>query len=1332
MTIPPYFGPRMSFAHLHVHTEYSLLDGFSNIRKLIQRVKEMEMPAVAITDHGTMFGVIDFYKAANAAGVKPVIGLEAYMAARGMQDRDPKLDRSSYHLLLLAENDTGYKNLLKIASAAQLDGFYYFPRIDHDFLAAHSDGLICTSGCMSAEIPRALVDQHPEEAVRRMNWYFDVFGPDRFYVELQQHNIKEITELNRNLVQLGARYSARFVATNDVHYINPEDARLQDILLAIQTQTVLSDPSRMRMTDDSYYLRTPQEMSQLFAEVPEALSNTLLIAERCNVDLSFKGYHLPEFPVPEGFTAQSYLRHLCEVGARKRYGDRASTEEVQLRLDRELEIVHKMGFDAYFLIVSDLCRHAREQRIWYNARGSAAGSIIAYVLQITLVDPLKHDLLFERFLNPSRISMPDIDLDFQDDHRSQMLEYCTQKYGSDRVAQIITFGTMGTKAALRDVGRVMDIPLNEVDRVAKLVPFVPGHATTMRDALALPEFKEAYDSQPHLHELIDVAARMEGTVRNAGTHAAGVVISDKPILDYLPLHRPTSGSEDTPIKTVTQFEMGMLDSLGMLKVDFLGLITLTVMQRACEMIEKRHGIKLHLNNIPLDDPKAFELLGNGQTAGVFQLEGGGMTRYLVQMKPQKLDHIIAMVALYRPGPMPFIPNYIARMHGEEKVEYRHPALKPIFDSTYGIAVYQEQLMRAAVDLAGYTPAESDELRSAISKKKKHEIEKHRRKFVAGAVQHGMQREIADAIYADWEEFARYGFNKSHAADYGVIAVQTAYLKANFPAEYMAALLSASAGQTEKVALYAGDARSMGVPVLPPDINASGWDFQIEDSVDGPSIRFGLGAIKNLGHSAMEQLLARREKAGAFRDLNDFARRVDLRMIGKRGLECLVKVGAMDTLGDRTAMLASLERIVAVSSNHFRAQEAGQLSLFGAATGVEERLTLPSVNPVDKRELLAWERELIGLYVSDHPLTPYQQTLAKVSTHLSSQLPEAQNNEQVTVAGLVTAIRPYVTKVGKPMGFVTIEDIQGNIELVLFPRTWDRTHAQLQVDQIVVVDGKVDTGSTPPKILADVLRADLEAAAAEAVSGRSRAPQRKTRSARVGGGTRASSSARRVQSSPGSGGGAGSNSVPSVDPPPKQDSGPALDGDGLPPPPDNFPADWETKWQPSFENAAIAARQPAGTQGSTPDEGPHAEPPSTANSLSGPAPVEDAPIAAPTPTEAAVSSTSGPAPAPGPAGAARYVPVADQHIPVDHAPQQITILMRATGDKERDRRRIKTIHGTLTSFHGHDRFSFHIFEDGRGILLDFPAATTNICMELMSRLQKLLGEESWRVEDITLQ
>ena len=1332
----------MSFAHLHVHTEYSMLDGFSNIKKLVKRVKELEMPAVAITDHGTMFGVIDFFKAAKAEGVKPIIGVEAYMAARGMADRDPKLDRSSYHLLLLAENETGYKNLLKLSSAAQLDGFYYYPRIDRDFLAAHSEGIICTSGCMSAEIPRALLNDQPEEAVKRMNWYYDVFGPDRFFVELQQHNIKEITDLNRKLVEMGARYSARYIATNDVHYINPEDARLQDILLAIQTQSFLSDKERMRMTDDSYYLRTPAEMNRLFAEVPEALSNTLLIAERCNVDLSFKGYHLPDFPVPEGFTAGTYLRYLCAEGAKKRYQQDANSPRVRERLDYELGIIHKMGFDAYFLIVWDLCRHALENGIWYNARGSAAGSIVAYVLEIALVDPLQHNLLFERFLNPGRISMPDIDLDFRDDRRGEMLEYCTRKYGNDKVAQIITFGTMGTKAALRDVARVMEIPLPEVDRVAKLVPFVSGRNTTMEDAMAVPEFKEIYKSQSHLRELIDTAAKMEGTVRNAGTHAAGVVISDKPILEYLPLHRPTSNSEETPIKTVTQFEMGILDSLGMLKVDFLGLITLSVMAKACDMIEKRHGIKFDLNNIPLDDPKSFEIMGSGQTAGIFQVEGGGMTRWLVQMKPKTLDNIIAMVALYRPGPMAFIPDYIARMHGEAEVEYRHPKLEPIFKDTYGIPVYQEQLMSAAVELAGYTPSESDELRKAISKKKKEDIEKHRKKFVDGAVKHGMEKEIAESIYSDWEEFARYGFNKSHAADYGVIAVETAYLKVHYTAEYMTALLSASAGQTEKIALYVADARAMGVPVLAPEINASHWDFSIEDIDNKPHIRFGLGAIKNAGQAAVELIIAEREANGKFADLNDFARRVDLRAVGKRALECLIKVGAMDCFGNRSALLASLDRIVAISSNHFRASEAGQMSLFGGTTGVSESITLPDVTNVDRREMLNWERELIGLYISDHPLTPYQQTFTQIVSYFSGQLHNAQHEEKVRVAGLITAVRPYTTKTNKPMGFVSIEDVQGNIELVLFPRTWAQYREQMTVGQIIIVEGKADTGSTPPKILVDTIRTEikiLEPLDSLPLS----QPEFDTFFEETppppNGGRVTDVNYKSTQPKPGNPQRKNIPVKPTIPPPihqaaekpasypvklPVNDS---WDDSDVPPPPDNFPDDWDTQWQPSFEEATIAARPEPKV-----DIEPVATPPLRQTEE---IPVQikyEEPKQVESPREAIAVQTVHVEPSTPQAPPSIYVPLVKEEKDKDHPPQQITVTLRTTGDKDHDRRRIKTIYGTLISFHGRDRFSFQIFENGSGYLIDFPNDTTRVCPEMLERLKKLIGEENWRVEEITFQ
>ncbi|MEA2008422.1 MAG: DNA polymerase III subunit alpha, partial [Chloroflexota bacterium] len=858
----------MSFVHLHVHTQYSLLDGFSSIPKLVQWTKDMGMPAVAITDHGNMFGVVEFFKAAKKAEIKPIIGLEGYMAARTMQDREVKKDKKSSHILLLAETQTGYQNLLKIASASQLEGFYYKPRIDHDYLAEHAEGLIVTTACMAGEIPRAIQNGQFKQAREKMAWYFDVFGRDHFFLELQEHNIPELTQVNKKLLEMGKEFNARYVATNDVHYVEPSDARLQDVLLAIQTGKLLADPNRMHMSGADYHLRSPQEMKDLFGDVPGAIENTLWIAERCNTDLSFTEYHLPDFSVPNGETAQSYLRNLCESGLRKRYGDRADAPEVRGRLEHELKIINDMGFDAYFLIVWDICQYAQRHKIWYNARGSAAGSIVAYSLEITPLDPLPHDLIFERFLNPGRVNMPDIDLDFPDDRRTELMHYCADTYGNDKVAQIITFGTMKARAAIRDVGRVMDIPLSEVDRVAKTIPNQPPKsiAEALKDST---EFKKLYDGAPYLRDLIDTAKEMEGTIRNAGTHAAGVVVTDKPVVEYVPLHRPTGNVGDSPINTVTQFEMGIVDYLGLLKIDFLGLSTLTIMAQASELIQERHGIKFTLDNIPLDDPETYQLLGRGDTIGVFQVESSGMRRYLKSMKPTKLEHVIAMVALYRPGPMDFIPDYIARMHGEQEVTYQHPALAPIYEETYGLPVYQEQIMHSAVAVAGYTPSESDSLRKAVAKKKKKDIEKHRQKFIEGAVNEGMARETATAIFKDWEKFARYGFNKSHAADYGMIAVQTAYLKVHYSVEYMTALLTVYQRNTDNVTLYASECRLMGIEVLPPNVNYSNWGFTIEDDAEGEScIRFGLGAVKNVGEGPVETICAGRKET-PFADINDF-------------------------------------------------------------------------------------------------------------------------------------------------------------------------------------------------------------------------------------------------------------------------------------------------------------------------------------------------------------------------------------------------------------------------------------------------------------------------------
>ncbi|MCW5875682.1 MAG: DNA polymerase III subunit alpha [Anaerolineales bacterium] len=1054
-----------------------MLDGFSKIPELVGQAKALGMQHLAITDHGAMYGVIDFFNAAKEQDIHPIIGMEAYLAARGMQDRDSELDKHSSHLLLLAETQEGYQNLLKIASRAQLDGFYYYPRIDHEFLAQHAKGLIATTGCLSAEIPRAILREKIDEARQKLDWYYEVFGPNNFYFELQDHPIEELGPVNRVLKDLGGRYQANFVATNDVHYIRPEDARLQDILLCVQTGSRYGETKRMRMSGTDYYLRSEEEMQTLFAGQEDALRNTVLIAERCQVDLSTQGYHLPEFEVPEGYDEQSYMRMLCEEGLRRRYPGREDDAVIRERMEYELSTINEMNFNAYFLIVWDLCRFAKEKNIWYNARGSAAGSIVAYALDITLVDPLEHNLIFERFLNRDRVSMPDIDLDFQDDKRYLMLEYCRQRYGEDKVAAIITFNKLKARAAVRDVGRVLDVPLPEVDRIAKLIPNIPGKPVTIAEALeTVPDFAREYNSNSQAKELIDTAQQVEGVIRGAGTHAAGVVISDeRPIMDYVPLNRPTgNNAEETPIKQLTQFEMTTLDSLGLLKVDFLGLTTLTIMQRACDLIAQRHGTQYDLDNIPLDDAATFELLGRGETAGVFQFEGAGMRRWMVAMKPHLLENAVAMVALFRPGPMDFIPTYINRMHGKEPVSYAHPALESIFAETYGIPVYQEQLMSAVMQVAGYTASEADDLRKAIAKKIEEKLRKHRKKFVDGATKQGIESKTAEQIFSDWENFARYGFNKAHAADYGVLAVQTAYLKTHYPVEYMTALLSVTLTDTDKVAYYIQDCRRMEIDVLPPDVNVSGWDFSIRDGEDKPAIRFGLGAIKNVGHGPVMAILAGRGDK-PFADLVDFGQRVDLRQVGKRALECLVKSGAMDTFGSRHAMLDVIDQLVAMSAELFHAKEVGQLTLFGGDAGGPQ-VVLPRIAQGDeeatRRERLNWERELIGLYLSDHPLTPLLGQLKEVVTHFSSDLVVLGGEERVRVAGMVKNWRSFPTKRGQMMAFVTIEDPYGVIDTVVFPSVWERSGSLVGTDKLVIMEGKLDPQNGETKVLVDKIENNL--------------------------------------------------------------------------------------------------------------------------------------------------------------------------------------------------------------------------------------------------------------------
>ena len=1061
----------MSFVHLHVHSAYSVLDGFGSPLALVKRAKELGMPALALTDHGTMFGTLDFFQAATAEGIKPIIGLETYLAPRSMHDKDVSRDKYSSHLVLLAENMTGYRNLLSIASAAQLEGFYYHPRIDKPYLAAHSEGLIATSACMSGELPRALLDNDPERAERSLAWYLDVFGKDRFFLELQDHDISELYRVNRGLIELSQKTGARLVATNDVHYVRRDDAELQDILLCVQTGKLLSDRNRMRMNNDTYYLRSPEEMQSLFSQVPQAISNTLEIAERCNIDLTRKGYHLPQFEVPAGQTASTYLRELCQEGLRRNAPQQAGSEEFQKRLDYELSVINQMGFDEYFLIVWDLCHFSREKKIWYNVRGSGNGSLVAFALDITSVEPLSHALLFERFLNPDRVTMPDIDLDFQDDRRAEVMEYCNQKYGADRVAQIITFGTMAARGAVRDVGRVMAIPLADVDRVAKLVPGpVQGKNVPIKESIkSSSELRAVYESSDQMKTLLDTAGRMEGSLRNVGTHAAGVIISDQPLTEYLPLHRPTSSSVELPIKSVAQYDMDGINYLGLLKVDFLGLVTLTIMSKACEYIAQRHGIQLTLSNIPIDDPEVYQFISEGHTVGLFQLEGNGMTRYLVQMQPKTIHHVIAMVALFRPGPMESIPEYIANMHGEKPVVYQHEKLEPILRETYGHAVYQEQIMIAAMQLAGYSPGESDDLRSAISKKKVKEVKKHRDKFIKGAVKNGIEKKTAEDIFAHWEAFAHYGFNKSHATNYGMIAVKTGYLKVHYPVEYMTALLSAWKNDNEKCSIYVSECHNMGIEVLQPDVNHSGYDFTIEEHTEGKArIRFGLGAVKNVGQGPVETIIQARGHQ-AFSDLNDFIRRVDLRQVGKRPLECLIKVGALDAFGPRKALLRSIDQMVNVSASNIKAIEMGQLDLFGGGTVALPHVILPANVNVDTNEQLGWEKELLGLYVSDHPLSSHMSQIADKISHSSNQLAEVETNSKVTVGGLVKRVQPILTKKNQNMAFVTIEDQFGEVDLVMFPSVWERDNRMVEQGSLLVVEGKLQHQERGTSVLVDRVR-----------------------------------------------------------------------------------------------------------------------------------------------------------------------------------------------------------------------------------------------------------------------
>ena len=1273
------------FVHLHVHSEFSLLDGQSRIKDLVARANELEMPALGITDHGVMFGVQDFYHACSDAGIKPIIGMEGYLAQRSMSDRDQKLDRSPYHMLLLAKDMTGYQNLLKMASAAQLDGYYYRPRIDKEYMAANAQGIIATSGCLAAEIPRMVSNGEEAKARELIGWYHDVFGADNFYLELQGHDLPELDSLNRWLCDYrGSGHSpVQLLATNDVHYVHRDDADAHDTLLCIQTSALKSEADRMRMEPfNSYYLKSADEMRAGFADLPaemlrEAFDNSLKIAEMSQIDLAPKGYHLPAFPVPAEFDQNSYLRHLVHIGMNWRYGADWQNDPVFTeRIERELEIIHSMGFDTYFLIVWDLCEFARHADIWWNVRGSGAASLVAYSLGVTNIDPIQNGLLFERFLNPGRVSMPDIDLDFPDDRRGEMIAYTAMKYGEDKVAAIITFGTLGAKAAVRDVGRALDVDLGKITRAASLIPQEARQQKLQDYVDASPELSDMYHSDVELQQVIDTAKDLQGMTRHASTHAAGVIVADRPLVELVPLHRitgkdPSGGA----LKAVTQFPMETAEAIGLLKVDFLGLSTLTIMRKACELIERHRGISYSIDSLPYrheaasDEQRAmldeaFAMMGRAETVGVFQVESGGMQQMLRQMKPRVFENIIAAISLFRPGPMDFIPQYCRRMHGEEEISVIHPKLEPILRETYGICVYQEQIMQIAGELFGYELGEADLMRRAVSKKKPEDLNKHRAIFRQRGPENGIPVEAAEEIFDMIEFFANYGFNKPHAADYAVITVQTAYLKCHYPHEYMTALLSVQRDDLSKVSTFLEECRRLHIEILPPDVNHSQLDFDIETLPDGKrAIRFGLAAVKNAGARNLEDLIAQRGGA-AFASLVDFCQRVDMRGVGKRTLESLVKVGALDKFGTRAALVAALDAIVSYSSSYHYDLEVGQQQMFGESDDSDQELlkSLRDIKEYSPRELLKWEKELLGLYVTGRPVDRFRdvfnsQNLQSINALKSGDGPKP---ESLRVAGEITALRRVTTQKGQQMAVLSLEDWHDSadiIDVVLFPRAYEKIIAKLAgrapdaeagpglaEGEIVLVTGRYDDARGEPQIIADDLSVDFSSASA-------------------------------VESAPAS----------------LDDDEPAW----AQPPPDFaddefFDAPPDAQMPPeSPPPAADEAPKPSHSQASPPDD----QEPEWVNGES-------------------------------------KLTLPDERAPHKRKPRQIAVVLAATDDAEKDRRKLTRIHNTLMKYPGVDQCQIIIQRGESPVTLDFPDMPTDICAALRQDLLAIVTEEHIIEADLT--
>lgn len=1067
------------FTHLHVHTEYSLLDGSIRIRDLISRVKELGMDSIAITDHGAMFGVVQFYKEAKNQGIKPILGSEVYVAIDKYTDREPK-DKNQFHLVLLAETNEGYQNLMKIVSEGYVNGFYYKPRIDHEILRKYSKGIIALSACLGGEIPYHILSNNYDKAKEVALEYADIFGKDNFFIELQDHGVEEQRMVNKELIKISKETGIPLVATNDVHYLKKEDALVHDILLCIQTGKTIDEEDRMKFPTNEFYLKSPEEMKSIFYDNLEALENTVWIANRCNVDLEFGSLHLPEYKVPEGYTNEEYLRYLCEEGLKKRY--ECISQEIRDRFEYEFKTIVAMGYVDYFLIVWDFIKFAKDNGIMVGpGRGSAAGSIVSYALGIIDVDPLKHGLLFERFLNPERISMPDIDIDFCYERREEVIEYVVKKYGENHVAQIATFGTMAARGSIRDVGRALNMPYGQVDYIAKQIPMELG--MTISKALEVNKtLKNMYDDDEEVERLIDIAMAVEGLPRHTSTHAAGVVISKEPITSYVPLLR--NGEAIT-----TQFTMTELEELGLLKMDFLGLRTLTVIRDAVSLIEKNHGIKVDFNNISYDDPSIFEMFANAETLGIFQFESPGMRAFLKELKPNVFEDLVAANSLFRPGPMNQIPTFVECKHDPSKIKYIHPKLEHILDVTYGCIVYQEQVMQIVRDIGGYSMGRADLVRRAMGKKKMDIMEKERRNFIygqvdengeviiPGAIRNGVDESTASKIFDLMIDFANYAFNKSHSVAYAVVAYRTAWLKRYYPVEFMAALISSVMGNTNQVSLYIQECKRLGIEVLAPDINESYDKFTVSDG----RIRFGLSAVKNVGENFINVIIKAREK-GKFKGFTDFIERVektDPTVMNKRAVESLIKCGAMDCLAAKRAqLLAIFEKTIDSIHSSRKKNIEGQFSLFDSMVSEEHKDNLPDIEEFPKNILLSMEKETIGIYISGHPLEPYKSQLEKIATattidifntneELSDNLNGLKDGDSVVIAGIIIEKKNKITKNNNMMAFITVEDLYGTVECIVFPAIFDRYNKFLEEDKIVVIKGKISSlEEEEPKIIVE--------------------------------------------------------------------------------------------------------------------------------------------------------------------------------------------------------------------------------------------------------------------------